>query len=161
MNTISAEIVERTWQEIATMPPANYPKIINQFAKEQPFILGYLMSVDEEQFNEDERELLFYLGTVVWRMMSQGHKPLQKVTEEMIFEAEDNNFRMLQYLEGEDETEFYDTTAKMLQSYNQPEVLRYVVEALMEEDEQGVNIREDNVGMMMIYLKTVIDCFDK
>ncbi|MDZ7333426.1 MAG: hypothetical protein ONB31_15735 [candidate division KSB1 bacterium] len=161
MNPISAEIVERTWQEIATMAPANYPKIINQFAKEQPFILSYLMSVDEDQFNEDERELLFYLGTVVWRMMSQGDKPLQKVTEEMIFEAEDKNFRMLQYLEGEDENESYDTTAKMFQSYNQTEVLRYVVEALMEEDEQGVNIREDNVGMMMIYLKTIIDCFDK
>jgi len=161
MNTISAEIVERTWQEMATMPPANYPKIINKFAKEQPFVLGYLMAVDEDLLNEDERELLFYLGTVVWRMMSQGNKPLSKVTEEMIFAAEDNNFKMLQYLEGETEADFYETTEKMIKNYNQPEVLRYVVEALMEEDEEGVEIREDNLGMMMIYLKTVIDCFDK
>ncbi len=161
MNTISSEIVERTWQEMATMSPINYPKLINQFAKEQPFVLGYLMAVDNELLNEDERELLFYLGTVVWRMMSQGEKPLPKVTEDMIFAAEDDNFKMLQLLEGEDEAGVYDTTAKMISSYNQPEVLRYVVEALMEEDEEGVDIREANVGMMMIYLKTVIDCFDK
>lgn len=161
MNTISSEIVERTWQEMATMSPVNYPKLINQFAKEQPFVLGYLMAVDNELFNEDERELLFYLGTVVWRIMSQGEKPLPKVTEEMIFAAEDNNFNTLQLLESKDEASVYDTTAEMISSYNQPEVLRYVVEALMEEDEEGVDIREDNVGMMMIYLKTVIDCFDK
>lgn len=161
MEKISAEIVERTWKEMATMSPLNYPKLINKFSKEQPFMLAYLMAVDDEQFNQDERELLLYLGVVVWKIMSRGNKPLPQVDEEMIDSAEEKNINMLEYLEGETETGFYETTASVLEGYNQPQVLRYVVEALMEEDEEGVDIREDNIGMMMIYLKTVIDCLDR
>ena len=41
------------------------------------------------------------------------------------------------------------------------EVLKYVVEALMEETEEDALIRDDNKGIMMIYLKTIIDCFDE
>ncbi len=161
MNTISAEIVGRAWKEMSTMSPVNHPKLINKFAKEQPIILAYLMAVDDEMFNEDERELLLYLGVVIWKIMYRGTKPLPSVTEKMIDDAEEKNIKMLEYLEGETETGFYETTATILESYNQPEVLRYVVEALMEDDEEDVAIREENIGMMMIYLKTVIDCFDK
>ena len=161
MNKISAEIVERTWKEMSTMSPLNYPKLINKFSKEQPFILTYLIAVDGQQFNEDERELLLYLGVVIWMMMSRGNNPLPKVTEKIIDDAEEKNIKMLEYLEGETETDFYETTDTILQDYNQPEVLRYVVEALMEDDDEDVDIQEENIGLMMIYLKTVIDCFDK
>jgi hypothetical protein len=161
MNTISTEIVERTWKEMSTMSPVNHPKLINKFAKEQPIILAYLMAVDDEMFNEDERELLLYLGVVIWKIMSRGTKLLPSVTEKMIDDAEEKNIKMLEYLEGETETGFYETTATILEGYNQPEVLRYVVEALMEDDEEDVDIQEENIGMMMIYLKTVIDCFDE
>jgi hypothetical protein len=161
MEKIPAEIVERTWKEMATMSPLNYPKLINKFSTDQPYILAYLMVVDNEQFNRDERELLLYLGTVVWKIMSRGNKPLPSVTEKMIVAAEEKNIKMLEYLEGETTTDFYDTTATIIEDYNQPEVLRYVVEALMEDDEEEVDIQEQNIGMMMIYLKTVIDCLDK
>jgi hypothetical protein len=161
MNQISAKIVERTWKEMSTMSPLNYPKLITKFSKEQPFILTYLMVVDDERFNEDERELLLYLGTVVWRMMSRSNKPLPEVTENMIDEAEQKNIKMLEYLEGKTKTGFYDTTATILEGHNQPEVIRYVVEALTEDDEDDVEIQEENIGIMMIYLKTVIDCFDE
>ena len=144
MNKISTEIVERTWKEMSTMSPLNYPKLINKFSKEQPFILTYLIAVDGQQFNEDERELLLYLGVVVWMMMSRGNNPLPKVTEKIIDDAEEKNIKMLEYLEGETETDFYETTDTILQDYNQPEVLRYVVEALMEDDDEDVDIQEEN-----------------
>jgi len=161
MNKIPAETVERTWKEMSTMSPLNYPKLIDKFSKEQPIVLTYLIAVGDEQFNEDERQLLLYLGVVVWMIMSRGNKALPRVTEKMIDEAEKKNIKMLEYLEDETVTGFYDTTATILEGYNQPELLRYVVAALMEEHEEEVDIREENIGIMMIYLKTVIDCFDE
>lgn len=93
--------------------------------------------------------------------MSKGDKPLTKITPEVLEEAEESNMKMLKYLEGEFETDFIDSVEKMIGSYSQPEVLRYVVEALMERSEDGCLIRDENLGIMMIYLKTIIDCFDK
>jgi hypothetical protein len=45
----------------------------------------------------------------------------------------------------------------LIANYRQPEVLRYVVEALHEAVEAG-EIRDEYDGMLMIALKTVIDC---
>jgi hypothetical protein len=42
----------------------------------------------------------------------------------------------------------------MINNYNQPEVLRYVAEALMEEPEEDIeeDIRDENKGIMLIVL---------
>jgi hypothetical protein len=161
MNIISSEIVEQTWQEMNTLSAAKISSLINKLTKEQPIVLAYLLAVGDDIFNQDERELLLYLGVVVWKMMSQGDRPLPKVTEEQLDEIEEKNIKMLEYLEGEPDTDFIETVAMIVNDYKQQEVLKYVVEALMEETEEDALITDENKGIMMIYLKTVIDCFDR
>jgi hypothetical protein len=51
-------------------------------------------------------------------------------------------------------------TTAIINNYGPPEVLRYVIEALMEEPEEGYLIRDENKGIMLLDLKTVIDCLD-
>ncbi|MDZ7341032.1 MAG: hypothetical protein ONB27_06705 [candidate division KSB1 bacterium] len=160
MKTISAETIDQAWRDLAVMLPGTFTNVVGDFAQEQPFILSYLMAVDEEQLNEDERELLVFLGTIIWRIMSQGDVPLAKATAEKIFAAEDNNVNMFRNFQGKDQSDYYEAITNMLQSYNQTELLNFVISVLTEEDEES-NVREDNLGMMMIYLKTVIDCLDK
>ena len=161
MNKISSEIVEQTWQSMCTMPTEELPKMVEQLTNEQPVILAYLMAVGDDFFNQDERELLLYLGIVIWKIMSQGNMPLPEVSEEQLDEIEDSNIKMLEYLEDESNTDFITTVALLIDDYNQPEVLKYVVEALMEDSEEEYDIRDENTGIIMIYLKTVIDCFDR
>lgn len=161
MNPISAEIVEKTWQEMNAMSPLEAPKMINKLTKEQPIILAYLMAVGHDFLNQDEQELLLYLGIVVWRIMSQGDSRLPKVSEKVLDSVDESNIKMLEYLEGESETEFAETIETIYHDYNQTEVLKYIVEALFEEDEEETKIRDEVKGMMFIYLKTVVDCLDK
>lgn len=161
MNPIPSDVVEKTLNEMVEMSAQGAPKMIKRMTKQQPLILAYLMAVGDEIFNQDERELYVFLGVVIWQIMSQGETPLPKVTEEIIDEVEESNLKMLEYLEGESEADFMKTTEKILDNYNQKEVLRYVLEAIMEEPEDDCEIRDENRGIMMIYLKTVIDCFDR
>ncbi|MCM8774380.1 MAG: hypothetical protein NC820_06580 [Candidatus Omnitrophica bacterium] len=137
------------------------PRLVNLTQKQQPFVLAYLLGVGGDTLNRDERELLLYIGIVVWQIMSQGDLPLKKITSEVLEETEEENMKMLEYLEDEPEASFIDIVEKIINDYPQPEVLIYVVEALMEEPEEGVLIRDENIGIMTIYLKTIIDCFDK
>ena len=162
MNSISSDIVEKTWNEIGGQAPEKGQEMIKHMSKEQPIIFAYLMSTGDDILNQDEKELLLYLGVVVWQIMSQGTASLPGITSKIMEEAEDLNMKMLVYLEGEPETTFMNTVEKMINNYNQPEVLRYVLEALMEEEpEEECMIRDENIGIIMIFLKTVIDCFDK
>ncbi|KPJ68362.1 MAG: hypothetical protein AMJ45_02575 [Syntrophobacter sp. DG_60] len=161
MDSISSDTVEKTWKKIGGMSPQEVPKLINRMSKQRPLILAYLMAAGDDILNQDERELLLYLGVVVWQIMSQGATPLPEITEKTLDEVEESNMKVLKYLEGESETAFIETVEGIIDNYNQPEVLRYVVEALMEEPEEECLIRDENKGIMMFYLKTVIDCFDK
>ncbi len=161
MDTISSEIVEETYKRLGGMPPQEAPKMVNRMSKQQPLVLAYLMATGHDVLNQEERELLLYLGIVVWQIMNTGAKSLPEITEEILDEAEDSNMKMLEYLDGESETGFIDVLEKIINNYNQPEVLRYVVEALVEEPKEESMIRDENIGIMMIYMKTVIDSFDK
>lgn len=160
MNTISFETIDRTWRDLAAMKPGGFSDLVSDFVQEQPYLLSYLMEVDEEQLNDDERELLIFLGTVIWRIMSQGKASLPQATANDIFDAEDNNFDMLQNYHEEHEADYSQALLRMVQSYNQWELLNFVVDILVEDDKEPT-IRENNLAVMMIYLKTVMDCLDR
>ncbi len=48
----------------------------------------------------------------------------------------------------------------MVTGHGQPEVVRHGLQALMEESEEDSLIRDQMKGMIMIHLKTLIDCLD-
>ena len=159
MKPISKKVVDETWQKMNKIAAEKAPELIEKMKAEQPSLLVFLMAVDADILNDDERELLLYLGMVVWQIMLRGNKSLKEVPEEVIFEKEDSNIAMLDYLE--DEPDFDETMMNIMENYNQKEVLCYVVEALMEPDEEGVDLSEDGLGALFISLKTVIDCLDQ
>lgn len=202
MQPISAEKVEATWQNMATIAPGQAQKLVAQMSREQPLILAYLLASGEDLLNYSERELLVYLGVVIWQMMQQGDKRPALVTEARLQEIDRRNLKMLEYLEGDSEEEFFGTVQALMNSYNQHAVLGSVVEVLMvgdedfdeefeleedddfdddpeheheedteefekdkdgeEDDDQSDGIvRDEFKGMMMLYLKTVIDCLDQ
>lgn len=160
MKPITQEIVEKTWQKISGLEDEKMALLRAQMDQEQPGVLSYLMAAGDDLLNEDERELLLYLGTVVWQIMLQGSRSLRRVTIPQLEFAENANFSTLDDLSGESPADLIAAVEEMVASYSQPEVLKYVIEALMEEDDEEIDITEDGKGLMLIYLKTVIDCFD-
>lgn len=165
MQPISAEIVEKTWQKLARMKPAQAIKTVEEAGKKQPGVLAYLMGVGGDDFDEEEREIMLYIGLVVWEIMIQGNPSMREISLEDLEAAEDANFDMLEKLGEESTGDFISMIDTMLSRYNQPEVLKYVVEALMENEEGEMVTEiddddEDNRGFMLIYLKTVVDCLD-
>jgi len=161
MDKIHSGIVEKTWKRVGGMNPSELNKLIILMRKKQPSVLAYLMAVEHDLLNQDERELILYLGVLVWQIMSQGNKPLPKITEDTLFEMDDSNKKMLEYLMDQSETGFNEVVETMSKNYNQQNVLKYVIEALFEEPEEDCNIREENMGIIFISLKTIIDCFNK
>ncbi len=93
--------------------------------------------------------------------MLQGDAPLPKITRKVLDNVEETNMKMLEYLEDESDVDFVETVEKIVSSYPQPEILKYVLETFMGNSEESLLIREINKGAMFVYLKTVIDCFNK
>ena len=159
---ISAETVTRVWQDMARASVKAAPLLVNQMKEEQPVILVYLLAADDSIFNQHERELIFYLGMAVWQMMKQSKRPLRKVTEKKLMQAEEANFDSLERLSASPEADFVSATQAMIATYPEPEVLRYIVEAIMEEEDYDPDdppIRDEYRGLAFVHLKTVLDAF--
>ncbi|MBC7105974.1 MAG: hypothetical protein H5T97_08540, partial [Firmicutes bacterium] len=107
-----------------------------------------------------ERELLLYLGVAVWRMMCRGGCRPGTVTEKLLDQIEMRNEKEFERLAGKGPRAVARAAAELLGRSSQPELLRYVVEALMEEDEPGCVIRPDAKGLLLMRLMTVIEALD-
>lgn len=161
MKTIPAHIVDSTWREINNLAPSDAQQLMERLGEEQPVLMAYLMAAEGDVFNPDERSLFAYLGLVVWQIMARGDSALPPVSEDRLETAEAANIRMLEYLEGETEADFSQTVQTLTHHYNQIEVLRFVLEALMEQTDGSNGIRTENTGLVMIHLKSIIDCLDQ
>jgi hypothetical protein len=159
---ISAETVTQVWQDMAQVSADEAPRFVQQMEEEQPAVMVYLLAVGEALFNQHEQEIIFYLGMVVWQVMKQGQRRLRKVTEERLDQAEEANLDFLERLSASPEADFESAIQAMMDTYPEPEVLRYIVEAIMEDedyDPEDPPIREEYRGMAFVHLKTVLDAF--
>ena len=160
MKPISTESVEQTARRIENLSVRQGEQLTQKFMEEQPLVMAYLMAVDNDSLNEEEREWLFFLGTAVWQMMTQGDASLPQVTEQTIEQVEAANQRTFEALAGGLDGDARTAMENLLRDYNQPAVLKYLITALMESA-QNESIRQDNLGVLMLDLKTVIDCFNE
>jgi hypothetical protein len=159
---ISAEIVTQTWQRMAQTSVSETPQLLEEMKDEQPVVLGYLLALDDFPFNEHEREIIFYVGIVVWQIMRRSRRRLYKVTRRKLRRAEEANYGFLELLASDTEADFVSATRTMLENYPEPEVLRYIIEAIMEEEDyepDDLPIRDEYRGLAFVHLKIALDAF--
>jgi hypothetical protein len=60
-----------------------------------------------------------------------------------------------------DNVSFSAVVKCLLSDYRQSELLRYVIAGLMECETEENEVRDENLGILILDLKTVIDCFDQ
>ena len=159
-NMIPAEIVTETWQRMSQLDVAEAPILVEQMQQEQPAILAHLTVLDDFPFNPHEKGLIFYLGTVVWQIMKQSQRRLRKVTLRKLEKADAAAYEALEMMISDSEADFVSATVAMIENYPEPEVLRYIVEAIMDENEYDPDdppIRDEYRGLAFIHLKIALD----
>ena len=161
MEPIAEEIVEKTWQEVAGFSPDRAKKEMMRIGNSQPELSAFVTESPKEM-SQEVRELAIYMFLVVYRMFQGAHGKIKRISSEEIIECYEHNESLMERLEGAHE-KFLDRVASV-QTSRQPYVVKYVVDALMEEDnggEDAVALTEEQKGFLFLLLKTVIDVLDQ
>ena len=160
MKPISEKVVEKTWQEVAAFSPVRANKEMIEIGNSQPELLAFVIESTEEM-NQEAKELGIYMFFVIYRMFQKTQGKIKKISSEEIIKCYEHNESLMERLEGAHE-KFLDRVAS-LQTSRQPYVVRYLVDALMEEDEgeDAVELTEEEKGLLFLSLKTVIDVLDQ
>ena len=160
MDPIPEEIVEKTWQEVAGFNPDKAKKEMMKIGNSQPELLAFVTESSKET-GQEVRELAIYMFLVVYWMFQEAHGKIKKISSKEIIECYEHNEGLMERLEGANE-KFLDRIASV-QTARQPYVVKYVVDALMEEDEgeETVALTDEQKGFLFLLLKAVIDVLDQ
>jgi hypothetical protein len=161
VDKISAESVEKAYAAICGLTNQEAYRLSYDFQNNQPLLVAYLSAVDKAILNQEEIELLFYLGAVAWKIISLVDQTIPEANQGRLLSIESSNQKLIESLRTTDIVKFADVVKVLLKDCSQPEVLRYVIAALMDEDNAENSVRDENLGIIITDLKTVIEYLDR
>jgi hypothetical protein len=158
METLSEEFVEKAWQQIAGITPGRAAKEMQAMGKSQPDLLAFLLAYTDD-LQQEVKELGIYIAFAVYKMFHGSAGKIPKITSEEIMVRYDENSLFLEALECA-HGKIFDRITDVKVS-GQPYVMRYVLEALMEDArEEGIDLSEEDIDYLFILLKTEIEVLD-
>ena len=160
MRSLVVEEIDPLWRNKEEMEPEDSPRLVELLERKQPNVLSYLLATGGDILEREERMVVFFMGVLLWYVIDSLEIKVPEIPLESLVETEAKNFEMLEYLAGEPDSEFMSTVEKIMAHYNQSPLLQYIIGKIMEEPQKDMLVSESHIGVMAIYLKTVIDCID-
>ena len=158
MEPISDQFVEKTWQGVDGFTPARANKEMLAMGKNQPDLLAFLMAYTDD-LQQEAKELAIYIAFVVYKMFHDSAVKIPKISSREIMARYNENALFLEGLEGT-----HGKIIDRIENYKaskQPYVMKYVLEALMEDaEEEDIDLTEEDIGFIFILLKTEIEVLD-
>ncbi len=151
-------VTDKTIDQIIEMLETNetaFDKALDKASDEQPMIFAYLTSESFDLLTEEEKGYLLYIGLIIYLAYKKTNPNLQDVSEELIGDAEEVNYELLEQAKGNTPSERYDI---FFDGYAQEELLALAEEAVLEEDEGDITmVTKEGADTIFVALKTVID----
>ena len=152
MKTVSPEIIDQVDLWLDDLEDEHhFERLMDQLSEDQPILFAYLMTMGESDFNDDEKELMFFLGLVIWQAMLKANPSLKELSETRLEKVQADNVSVLELTTEDPETDLEAAFRAMLSNYNQPNLLEYVIDVLFSPDNGLVD--DKNIGPMLSFLK--------
>ncbi len=146
---------------MAQFTEARLKKEMAHVGKEQRDLLGFVLELTRDR-PRSVSELALYMFFAVFRMFQKSYgRRIKPISAGKIVACYEANEALLGSLEGAHDT-FVDRVAH-IHVAAQPHVIQYVVEALVEteEDEDLRELTEEDKASLFLLLKTVIDLLNR
>jgi hypothetical protein len=159
---IPREAVEATWKDVATFSGARGRAEMERLGREQPDLLAYVLGSTED-LSAPVHALGAYLFLVIWQIFRRSTaRRIPRIKAGAIERRVNEAEQQIAKLEGADE-HFLERTARVHVS-RQPEVFRYMVEAIMEAPDDAddpVPMSPEETGTLFLVLTTAIQALDE
>jgi len=161
MLLIENEIVESVWQQVATYDAEQASQGMDELRANQAQLIEYVL-VTLDGMGEETLETAIYIMYVVCSIFERASSTqLKLITNDEILSTHQSN-QQLRLTPNPSARAFHEKYGSLEQT-RQPYVTRYVIDALVEEDEgeDPVNLTQDQISSVYLILRTVIDVLDE
>jgi hypothetical protein len=156
MQKITEDTIDDINDQIQHMDEARIGKVWDEFAKEQPAVVGYVLGESRELKDADAREDVAYILTIILLSFREVQRSIPAISEaefEQAFNAEFEEMESV-FQDGFDEND----AMAIMDSFCQPELLQFVAAIIysVDEDDDESNFTEEEAGLFIVIFKTVI-----
>ena len=162
MLPITDETIDLVNDRIQQMDEAEIGKVWDEFAREQPALVGYVLGESRELQLPDAREDVAYVLTVVLLSFREWVSGLPTISEKEFESAFNQEFDEMEevFQDGFDET----NAMAVIDSFCQPQLLQFAAATIYSDDaDEGEesNFTEEEAGLFIIIFKTAIALLHK
>jgi len=154
---VSFETIEEVSDQLESIDqPEEAISSAQAFADEQPAAMAYLMARAENMEDDEDAELLFYIGNVIFLSFKATSESLPSVSAEMIEKAEDTFLEQMRAIAEMSEDE---ARAGFEPIFNaQPNMSTYLIGWVEQLSEDGVN--EESINALYSILQVLVNAFN-
>jgi hypothetical protein len=153
LSFVSEEHIDQVLEELGE-DPVRQQEALDSLRTAQPVVLSYLFTENFSAFLKQEKEYLLYLLLVIWESVNKSGATLSTVDEEMLSQAEEANWDLLQQV---DSKRFRDRLDVFFKETKQEDLLAFVEDSLLDEEDGFVS--KEGREPMFVILKSIIDSF--
>ncbi len=159
MKMIPEDLVVETYEEVAQFTIEQAHSEMIGMGKAQPDLVAFMVEFTRD-VEVQVAEVAMYCLFTVYRMFKKSmKKPLRQVLHKTIVDCYEANETLINKLENTHER-FIERIASV-QLFDQPYVMKYIVEALFEDDQEDEALSEEDTGYLFLLLKTAADALNK
>lgn len=156
MQKITEEIIDDINDQIQHMDEGRIGKVWDEFAKEQPAVVGYVLGESRELTDADAREDVAYILTIIFLCFREVQPSIPVISEGEFETAFNTEFEEMEevFQDGFDEND----AMAIMESFCQPELLQFVAAIIysVDEEDEASNFTEEEAGLFIVIFKTVI-----
>ena len=157
MRPLTDETIDLVNDRIQQMDEAQIGKIWDEFAREQPALVGYVLGESQELLQPDAREDVAYVLTVILLSFREWVTGVGSISEKEFESAFNEEYDEMEdiFQEGYDE----NNAMAVIESFCQPQLLQFAAATIYSEDGEKSNesnFTEEEAGLFIIIFKTAI-----
>ena len=162
MRPLTDHDIDAGLEALSAMQERDMDTLMRRMSKEQPFLQIYIASICERgDFNdENDADVFAMIAFDIWYLMREAADgPLSVIEGEDIDHYEQQMDDLLRHAEGVSEADWLSMISKWIKGYNQTALLQYIIEVIASP-ENPYGITQEGADLMLVFLKTIIDCLD-
>ena len=135
-------------------------ELVEEFAREQPFLMTFLVTAEEEIEKMDDRGFLILYGMWAWLAFKYNGRSGTIVPASVIENARNANVREMETFNAAGDDAVDLAGRKLTKTYRQAPLLGAILNNVAEGEMESDHRQDDITGMLILEMKTVIDALD-
>ena len=160
METVPLSAIEDAWHELYETTEERTGELLDAFGMEQPELAAYLTEAEQEISALDDRGFLVLYGVWIWFAFKLSGRDAATVTTSAIEAASHRNHDDMARMDEAKSSLIMDVSRDFRREFRQLPLLGAIINDVMEGKMESDSRSDDITGMIVLCIKTVIDCLD-